>query len=173
MVPGFRFGSFVFVLAALLGIVSTALTPAFALDSGKPGDILQVSFDGPGSAEDRLFDLQALQDIGTESFVTTTIWTDGPHEFTGVPLYALMQHLGITDQEIRAYALNDYSVLIPASDARPGGPILAFSQDGAPIPRRLKGPLWIVYPYDSSPEFRSEKIYARSIWQLNRLVISN
>ncbi len=36
---------------------------------------------------------------------------------------------------------------------------------------REKGPLWIVYPYSSSPEFQNEVIYSRSIWQLNRITV--
>jgi hypothetical protein len=31
---------------------------------------------------------------------------------------------------------------------------------------RDKGPLWVIYPYDAVPEYKSERIYARSIWQL-------
>jgi hypothetical protein len=57
------------------------------------------------------------------------------------------------------------------SDAIVGGAIVAFEMDGKPMPRRAKGPLWIVYPFDSSAKFRTESIYARSIWQLNRLHI--
>ena len=38
---------------------------------------------------------------------------------------------------------------------------------------REKGPLWIVYPYDSNIAFQTETIYARSIWQLDRISIEN
>jgi hypothetical protein len=34
---------------------------------------------------------------------------------------------------------------------------------------REKGPLWVIYPYDSDPAYRTEETYSRSIWQLNRL----
>ncbi|RYH00603.1 oxidoreductase, partial [Salipiger sp. IMCC34102] len=37
---------------------------------------------------------------------------------------------------------------------------------------RDKGPLWIVYPYDDTPEYRSEVIYSRSIWQLDRIEVA-
>jgi hypothetical protein len=36
---------------------------------------------------------------------------------------------------------------------------------------REKGPLWIIYPFDSSPEYQTELIYSRSIWQLNRIEV--
>ena len=115
--------------------------------------------------------VQDLRDIAVQDIVTSTIWTKGVHEFSGVPLQSLLQHLEVTGTTIEAIALNDYSVAIPVSDAEAGGPIVAFAIDGQPIPRREKGPLWIIYPFDQSPEFRTETIYSRSIWQLNRLNI--
>jgi hypothetical protein len=33
--------------------------------------------------------------------------------------------------------------------------------------------LWIVYPYDRSPDYQSETIYARSIWQLRRIHLAD
>jgi hypothetical protein len=36
---------------------------------------------------------------------------------------------------------------------------------------REKGPLWIIYPFDSSPEYQTELTYSRSIWQLNRIEV--
>ena len=115
--------------------------------------------------------VEDLREIATQNIITTTIWTEGAHEFSGVPLHSLLKHLDVTGTTIEAIALNDYSVDIPVSDAREGGPIVAFAIDGQPIPRREKGPLWIIYPFDQSPEFRTETVYSRSIWQLNRLNI--
>jgi hypothetical protein len=68
-----------------------------------------------------------------------------------------------------ASAINDYSVEIPLSDAVKGGPIIAYSIDGKEMSLRDKGPLWVIYPYDSNSDFRSEVVYLRSIWQLDRL----
>jgi hypothetical protein len=34
---------------------------------------------------------------------------------------------------------------------------------------RDKGPLWLIYPYDSKAEYQSETIYSRSIWQLVKI----
>ena len=50
-------------------------------------------------------------------------------------------------------------------------PLVAYEMDGETMSRRQKGPLWIVYPFDSDADFRSEVIYSRSIWQLDRLEI--
>jgi len=37
---------------------------------------------------------------------------------------------------------------------------------------REKGPVWLVYNYDSDPAFRTETVYSRSVWQLDRITIS-
>ena len=72
---------------------------------------------------------------------------------------------------LRATAINDYTVEIPVSDAVEGGPIIAYSVDGKPMSVRDKGPLWVIYPYDSGAQYRSEVIYSRSIWQLDRIEV--
>jgi len=152
----------------LATIVATRVTAGTAETEAMP--VLEVT-GGQGPDKSFLLSVQDLQDIAVENIVTSTIWTQGVHEFSGVPLYTLLQHLDVKGTTIQAIALNDYAVAIPRSDARVGGPIVAFAIDGQPIPRREKGPLWIIYPFDQSPEFRTETIYSRSIWQLNRLNI--
>ena len=47
--------------------------------------------------------------------------------------------------------------------------LLALKRDGEYMPVRDKGPLFIVYPFDSRPELRHQRFYARSAWQLARL----
>ena len=39
------------------------------------------------------------------------------------------------------------------------------------MPVSDKGPLFIVYPYDSDPALHSQKFYGRSVWQLSRLIV--
>lgn len=130
------------------------------------GSIAETNGDGVAR-----FDLAMLQDMAATRIETTTIWTEGPQVFEGVSLIALIDALGAEGSVIAASALNDYTVEIPFSDAIPGGPILAYAQNGEPLSVRDKGPLWVVYPYDSKPEYQSEVIYARSIWQVKRMEI--
>jgi len=117
------------------------------------------------------FDRAALQELPGRTVETTTIWTKGVQHFEGVSLDVLLNHVQAKGGVIRAVALNDYAVTIPTSDASPEGPIVAYMRDGAQMSVRDKGPLWIIYPYDANEAYQSEEIYARSIWQLNRLEI--
>jgi hypothetical protein len=48
---------------------------------------------------------------------------------------------------------------------------VAYLRNGAEMSMRDKGPLWIVYPYDAKPDYQSELIYSRSIWQLDRIEV--
>jgi len=115
------------------------------------------------------FDFELLSQFEPTRIETTTIWTEGVQVFEGVSLATLVDALGVQGETLRATAINDYAVEIPLSDAVQGGPILAYLLDGKEMSVRDKGPLWIIYPYDKEAKFRTEVIYSRSIWQLNRL----
>lgn len=117
------------------------------------------------------FDREMLEALPARTIETTTIWTEGPQIFTGVPLAALLDVVAADEVTIHATAINDYAVDIPFEDWSGEGPMLAYARNGAPMSVRDKGPLWIVYPYDSDAEYRSEVIYSRSIWQLDRIIV--
>jgi len=152
-----------------LGIIFTAvlLSPANADDvvTTKTDIILTVS-----SGMDVLtLDRSDLSKLTVTSFDTSTIWTDGIHTFTGVSVKTLIDLIGVTNGMLRATAINNYAIEIPVSDAVTEGPIIAYLMDGKEMSVRDKGPLWVVYPYDSNPDYRSEVVYSRSIWQLDRI----
>ncbi|WP_146586648.1 molybdopterin-dependent oxidoreductase [Puniceibacterium confluentis] len=117
------------------------------------------------------YSLEQLKALPVTSFETTTIWTTGSQTFEGVSLLALMNAIEVAEGTIQATAINDYSVTIPMSDATADGPIIAYLTNGETMSRRDKGPLWIVYPYDSDIKYQNEIIYSRSIWQLDRISI--
>lgn len=133
-----------------------------------------LTVNGPGQAAagtGTRFDLDMLQALPQVAFDTSTIWTNGKVRFAGVPLAALVDHLGLSGRALKAQALNDYAVEIPLDSLEPKAPIIAYQIDGSAMSRRDKGPLWIVYPYDEDDKYRSEAIYARSIWQLDRIEV--
>lgn len=111
-------------------------------------------------------DLAALPRI---SFRTSTIWTDGVREFSGVPLKTILSESGITSGLVRAVAVNDYIVEIPVEDLEDNYPIVADQIDGSSFSRREKGPVWVVFPFDKAPAYRTEENFGRSIWQLVKL----
>lgn len=117
------------------------------------------------------FDQAMLEALGSRTIETSTIWTDGVQEFRGVPLAWLMEALGARGDRIQALAVTDFSVTIPQEDWTEDGPIVAYERNGVRMTLRNGGPLWVIYPFDANPDFRSEITYFRSVWQLNRIVV--
>jgi hypothetical protein len=162
----------VLVLASLAGVPAA---PLRADGLPEPTGEVVLTMTGPlektnGDGVAR-FDMAMLRALPVIEFATSTVWTEGVHTFTGVALRDLLDAVGATGDRIRAVALNDYAVEIPVSDDSEGGPILAYTIDGELMSVREQGPLWIVYPFDSNPAYRTETTYARSIWQLDRIAV--
>lgn len=167
MTPYFR-TIFVGTVTALIAGAASADLPA---PSGEvvlaiSGAIAVTNADGRA-----VFDREMLEGFDSEAFTTTTIWTEGRHTFVGVPLVDLLAAVGAEGSLLRASAINDYTVEIPVGDAVEGGPIVAYLMDDRPMSVRDKGPLWVVYPFDDVPEYQTETIYSRSIWQLDRIEV--
>ncbi len=70
-----------------------------------------------------------------------------------------------------AVALNDYVSSLPMEDFKKFNVILAMKRDGNYMPVRDKGPLFIIYPYDSDPQLQSQTYYTRSAWQVAKLIV--
>jgi hypothetical protein len=117
------------------------------------------------------FDRAMLEALGTASFTTSTPWYKDPVKFEGVPLAKVMDAVGATGDRIISVALNDYSAEMPMEDARKFGVILALKRDGIYMAVRDKGPIFIVYPFDSNPELKVQKYYSRSVWQVARIEV--
>jgi hypothetical protein len=159
----------------VIGLVMMA-TSATAQDVPMPSGPVILTVGGAVNAanvdDTLLFDYESLSAFDATTIETSTIWTEGTHVFEGVSLHTLVKYLSVTDGIILASAINDYVVEIPVSDAVEGGPIVAYLMDGEKMSVREKGPLWVIYPYDSNSGYRSEVTYTRSIWQLDRLEIA-
>jgi hypothetical protein len=158
-----------------MAVVAVTAAPLWANDATVPeGDVILTvtgltgAANGDGSAQ---FDLQMLEALDGTTIETSTIWTEGTQSFQGVSLAVLVERLGVEGETLRATAINDYAVEIPLSDAIENGPIVAYRMDGKTMSVRDKGPLWVIYPYDSNADYRSEVIYSRSIWQLDRIEV--
>ena len=158
--------------AKTFAVIALFALPVSAEDLAAPtGDVLlTVTGAGVTNAEGTTkLDLSMLEDMGGTTIETSTIWTEGVQTFEGVSLNVLIDRLGIDGEILSAVAINDYAVEIPTSDAVEGGPIIAYRMNGKEMSVRDKGPLWVIYPYDSDAAYQTEVIYSRSIWQLDRL----
>lgn len=159
-------------LAALVALaIPAALAGELPQPVGKPlltiqGKIATVNHDGTAQ-----FDLAMLEHLGMVTIETKTPWFDGPVKFEGVPLSRLMGVVEASGKTIVAVALNDYSSEIPMEDITKYNVILALKRNGEYMPVRDKGPLFVIYPYDSDPGLRSQTFYGRSVWQIAKLIV--
>ena len=159
--------------AAKMAVVFATQSMAQSIPAPSGAVILTISgqIEVTNVDETLQFDRETFANIDQSQITTTTVWTEGNHTFQGVSLLTLTELLEVSDGKLLATAINDYTVEIPVSDAVSDGPIIAYKMDGDPMSVRDKGPLWVVYPYDSSPEYQTAVIRARSIWQLDRIEV--
>ena len=154
----------VFGVAACLGTLVASSEPALLT--------VEISNSQTGEKTTRELTMSDLKSYPVTTFETTTNWTSGVQKFTGVSLVALLESLSVTEGQLEMVAINDYSIFFDVADPSNKGALLAYLLNDEPMTARDKGPIWMVYNYDSDAEYRRETIYARSIWQLDRILIS-
>jgi len=152
-----------------------ALGPVFAdaLSSPKGKVVLTISgkIDESNSPQGAQFDMAMIEKLPQRSFTTLTPWEKEPIQFRGPLLRDVLAAVKAQGSVIKAMALNDYQSSIPVEDAMKFDMVMATKMNGKPIPIKTKGPLFIVYPFDSKPELRSAVYYERSPWQLKSLTL--
>jgi hypothetical protein len=148
---------------------------AFELPSQAPSGAIILTIDGKigikNTSEAAVFDAALIDALPQKSFVTTTPWFKAPTKFTGPLLRDVLQALKAQGTNLKATALNDYKINIPMQDILKYDVILARQIDGKTISVRDKGPLFVIYPFDSAAELKSLTYYSRSIWQLKALSV--
>jgi hypothetical protein len=153
----------------LAGLALSA--PALALDAPTTRPILTVSgkIGVKNAGETARFDMKMIEALPQHSFTTSTPWFDKPMKFTGPLLADLLAAVKASGTTLSAVAINDYKIDIPMSDVQKYKVIVARLLDDKPMPVREKGPLFVVFPFDSAAELRNSTYYERSIWQLKAL----
>lgn len=162
-------------------LAAVALTAAIAFSgaasaqqvaaTGEP--MLEVSgaITKKNSGNKMVFDQAALEKLPQVTIETTTPWNTAVTKFEGVSGKALMELVGPTGKTIKARAINDYTIEIPVEDFLTKGVILAMKANGQPLSLRDRGPLWVMYPFDSNAELRDKAHQRRSIWQLVSITV--
>lgn len=158
---------------SLVLLALAASMPASALEAPTGKVILTITGNvgEKNSPQGAVFDLAMIEKLPQRSFTTMTPWEKTPVKFTGPLLRDVLAAAKVQGKTIKAAALNDYATTIPLDDAQKFDMVLAHKMNDASIPVRTKGPLFIVYPYDTKDELRSTQYYERSAWQLKSLTI--
>jgi hypothetical protein len=158
----------------LIPVLSACLllnAQAHALDPPTGRVILTVTGDiaTTNVGNEARFDREMLLALPQHETVTRTPWHDGVVRFTGPLGRDLMATIGARGDNLRVTALNDYAADIPVADLREHDVILAMNMDGVPMSVRDQGPLFVIYPFDDSPQLLNEEVLMRSVWQVHRI----
>lgn len=118
----------------------------------------------------RHFDRAQLEALEQASTRTHTPWTEEAHLYQGVLFRALIEAVGASPSgTLRLTALNDFSADIPVEDLLTYPVILATHKDGRVLRVRDRGPLFVIYPFDTYPQLETEMYYNRSVWQVRHI----
>jgi hypothetical protein len=157
----------------MMGVVGATNLPTLALDVPHGPVVLTLSgkIDVQNQPPMALLDMAMLQALPQQTFTSRTPWDNHPVTFSGPRLRDVLALVKASGTQLRAVALNDYRVKLPASDADQFEVLVALRMNGQAIPVRTKGPLFMVYPFDSAPVLQSKLYYERSIWQLKAIEV--
>ena len=121
-----------------------------------------------GNAVD--FSIEDLEALGLASITTSSPWDPAAVTYEGVLMTSLMQAVEAGGDNAAVLALNKYRTVVPVSDFKDHGVILATRKNGKPMPISDKGPLFVIYPFDDKPELNYEVYHARSAWQVRSII---
>jgi hypothetical protein len=154
-----------------LGLPALASAEEMAVPTGNviltvTGAITTTNSDGAAT-----FDLAMLEALPGQETTTKTPWYDGSQTFSGPLGSALLAAVGASGETLVVTAINDYVTEIPRSDFETWPVILAIRHNGEAMPVRDKGPIFVIYPFDSDNTLNSEVYYGRSAWQVKSIEV--
>jgi hypothetical protein len=159
--------------ASLLALAPLATRASRALEAPGGSVVLTISGDlgQPNHGAQAVFDMPMLERLPQRELTTRTPWYSDARKFTGPLLREVLGAAGARGTTLRALALNDYKVAIPFVDITRYDVLLARLMNDQPMPVRDKGPLFIIYPFDSHDELRNTIYYSRCAWQLKAIEV--
>jgi len=102
---------------------------------------------------------------------TETPWEPEETAYDGVSLRDLLDYVKATGTVLSIRALNDYHADLSVEDARQYDVILAYKRNGAYMPIREKGPLFVVFPFSDVPSLQNERRFSQSVWQVKEIIV--
>ncbi len=159
-----------FAFLCVLSPAQSRATEALAVPTGKVVLTVGGQVTLPNAGKVTTFDMAMLDALPQVTMVTHTPW-DGSAvvTFRGPLIRDILAAAGASGTKARVIALNDYAVMIPASDFNEDGVILATKRNGQRMAIRDKGPLWVIYPLADRPDLDVYGTYAKMAWQVKAI----
>ena len=146
----------------------------FAQELAKPTGSVILTIEGDIKYTNTLertaeFDRQMLMNLGMVSLTTGTPWSETVDKYEGPLLRSLTDAVGVKSGTLSVKALNDYAAYVPVQDGHDYDVVLAMKINGRDMRIREKGPIFILYPFDSNSDLNNEVIHNRSVWQIKSI----
>lgn len=162
------------LLLAICVFIAGQMTAHGQRKPGRDSVVLTVSWADGRSAPVK-FALKDIEKLERKDYMTVlppAVNVQGKHDWTGVPLRAVLSASNEKNfSTMRVTALDGFEVNLPASDLDRFDPILAYQKDGQYIGILDKGPLFLIYPFDSHRELQTMEYTNRAIWQATSIVL--
>ena len=160
------------LLAGVAGLVALSTRPHEPAVPAPTAQAGKVVLTVQSQGRQTRFDMRTLEALPQVTHTVHTPWYLRKVAFQGPLLRDVLAAAGAgSGSRIAAVAVNDYTAEIPFSDATEHDVIIALRMDGKPMPARDKGPLFVIYPYDSLPYEKRVHALDISVWQLDGLKV--
>ena len=163
--------SLVSLLAGTFMLSASAQADNLPAPTGEVVLVVTGNIENTNKGKSAEFDMDMLEGVETISRTIATPWTEGTTAFSGPKLRSLLEEVGAHGSKLIVKALNDYSAEIPMGDAENFDTMLATKMNGEYMTVRNKGPLFLIYPFDTNPELFNEKYFSRSVWQIREVEV--
>lgn len=162
-------------LAFLLLFPNSVISPARAQTLPKPKGLVILAVSGNisqrNAGDSAEFDAEMLKAMPASQIATRTPWHASVARFSGPALKTLLGAVGAQGKLLRMIAMDRYEVNIPIEDVARFGPVLALRMDDKELKIRDRGPVLLIYPFDSYPQLNTEIYFGRSVWQLQQIIV--
>lgn len=164
------------LVCAAIALLQFAITgAAVACQMEQPKDQVILTVEGQirncNSGLEARFDFAMLEALPRTVVKTENPWDAGMNTYEGVLLRDLVDAVDANGTVLSIVALNDYRADVTVADTRATAVILAYRRNGARMPVREKGPLFVVFPFSDDPALEDETRYAQSVWQVTRISV--
>jgi hypothetical protein len=158
-------------------VLAASSLPLPAADLGYPRGEVWLTVTGAisnttgGANRTAQFDVYMLMALAGRHAVMETPWTTGRTRFDGPLLKAVLDAVGAQGSRLILRDVSDNAVELPLADAVDLRTMLAVKLNGDFMPPSDKGPLFLVYPFDSNPELYTETYFSRSMSQVMEIEV--
>jgi hypothetical protein len=163
--------------AVLAGLLAALAAPAPRLALATPEGSLELDVNGEVRVTNDAahtayhFSEAQLLKLPPHSIVTATSWTPRS-TFTGPLLSDVLETVGAYGSQIEIHTIDDYTCVVPVSDAARYGAVLAYEMNGQRLKVSNFGPLFLIYPRDQFPlELDGAAGDSKFAWQIVSMTI--